>query len=195
MYSGREVAVEILDHEEHFSSLPYGDVIVYVQKWDRKTWTIEKPIEVILRGNMTIQEISQKLAYLTNITLEGMRVILLQPYNEVKLCDLYLNQPTGPRPWISTSKETRKLSQMQWYLRDWDTLLVQDITEPLKRLSKVEIQTVKDAKAYQSNYGYDYYYDGPYVTTPSSTNNSTTTTTATSTTNGPTKRPVRVEKG
>jgi hypothetical protein len=194
LFSGREVGLEILDHEEIHTALPNGDVVVYVQKWNRKTWTLEKPLEVILRGSMLVSEISQRLAILTNTPPEGFRVLLLQPYNEVKLCDLYLKQPSGPRPWINTMVETKKLSEMHWYLRDWDTLLVQDSNEPLKKLSKVEIQTVKEARAYQSNYGYDYYYDGTYVTptTASVSVGNTSTQTSAETTKRP---PARVERG
>jgi hypothetical protein len=190
LFSGREISVEILDHEEMHAALPGGDVTVYVQKWDRKTWTLEKPLEVILRGSMLVSEISRRLAILTNTSPEGFRVLLLQPYSEVKLCDLYLNQPCSPRPWLNTLQERKKLSEMHWYLRDWDTLLVQDTQEPLKKLSKVEIQTVKEAKAYQSNYGYDSYYDGVSVTPATATVYPSTATAA-----EPTKRPVRVERG
>lgn len=189
LFSGREISVEILDHEELYTALSNGDVVVYAQKWDRKTWTLEKPIEVILRGSMSVPDISRRLAILTNTSPDGFRVLHMQPYNEVKLCDLYLNQPSGPRSWMNTFLEKKKLSNTHWYLRDWDTLLIQDINEPLKKLSKVEIQTVVDAKAYQSNYGYDYYYDA-MPTTASAVGN-----TASSTSVEATKRPVRVERG
>jgi hypothetical protein len=162
LFSGRELAVEILDHEEIHNSLPFGDVIIYLQRWNRQQWTLSSPIEVILPGNMTIYEISRYLAYLTNIPQDNLRLLLLQPYSEIKLCDLHLSQPLMQKSWLNLTSEmnkTRILSEMQWYLRDWDTLLVQDCQEPLKKLSQNEIRTVKEAKAYQSNYGYDYYYD------------------------------------
>ncbi len=184
LFNGRELAVEILDHKEQHSNLPYGDAIVYIQRWNRSTWTLSSPIEVILHGDMTVQEISKRLAALTGINFEGFRVLLLQPFNEVKLCDLHLAQPNGHRPWSNTTNEIRKISQMQWYLRDWDTLLVQDINEPLKKLSRTEIRSVTEAKAYQSSYAYDY-YDYP----------STGSATVSTTSSYETKKPVRVEKG
>lgn len=171
LFSGREISVEILNHEEFYTTLTYGDVIVYVQKWERSTWTLSKPIEVILHSNMTVSDISKRLASIYNIPSHSLRVLLVQPYHEIKLCDLYLTQPSGHRPWINTTNENRSLSQMQWYLRDWDTLIIQNIDENFKKLSKVEIQSVKDAKAYQTNYGYDYYYDTSYVSTGTSTSN------------------------
>lgn len=138
---------------------------------------------------MAVSEISRRLSFLFNIPVNSLRVLLVQPYHEIKICDLHLSQPSGHRPWIDTSNENRPLSQMQWYLRDWDTLLIQNIDEKLKKLSKYEIQSVKDAKAYQTNYGYDYYYDTSYVST--GTGNSAATV-------GPhdIKKPTpRVEKG
>jgi hypothetical protein len=189
LFSGRELAVEILDHEELYTSLPFGDVIIYLQKWNRQDWTVTPPIEVILRGDMTIYEITQYLAHLTSIPLDNLRLLLLQPYNEVKFCDLHLPQPVMQKSWLnltSAMNKTRRLSEMQWYLRDWDTLLVQDCQEPLKKLSKNEIRTVKEAKAYQSNYGYDYYYD---TTTPTSGTSITVGSTSTAT------NTKRVEKG
>lgn len=128
-----------------------------VQKWDRPTWTLEQPFEVILRGNMPVKEICRRLAYTTNIPLKSLKVLLLQPYNEIRLSDLYLNAPAGPRMWISPINEERVLSKMQWHMRDWDLIMLQDESAPLKTLSKAELQTVQEAKANSSNYGYDYY--------------------------------------
>ncbi|CAE7380168.1 unnamed protein product, partial [Symbiodinium microadriaticum] len=157
VYSGRELAVEILDKEEHYTTLKNGDLALLVQKWERSTWTLSRPFEVILRGNMPIKEICKRLAYATGIPLKSLKVLLLQPYNEIRLSDLHLASPVGPRMWISPINEERVLSKMQWHMRDWDLIMVQDESEPLKQLSKAEQQTVDEAKANASNYAYDYY--------------------------------------
>ena len=106
---------------------------------------------------MPVREICRRLAHATNIPLQSLKVLLLQPYNEVRLSDLQLSAPSGPRMWISPINEDRVLNKMQWHMRDWDLIMVQDASEPLKQLSKAEQQTVEEARANASNYGYDYY--------------------------------------
>jgi len=157
VYAGRELAVEILDREELFAPLRPGEVAVFVQRWHRSTWSLGQAFEVILSGDMPVQEISRRLAYATNVSPESLRVLLLQPYNEVKLSDLNNLSPNNPRSWIDPTRETRELSKMQWYMRDWDTILVQDASEPLKELSEGELATVAEAKANASSYGLDYH--------------------------------------
>lgn len=143
---------------------------------------------------MSVSEISKRLSSIYNIPPNSLRVLLIQPYHEIKICDLHLTQPSGHRPWLSTSNENRPLSQMQWYLRDWDTLLIQNVDEKFKKLSKVEIQSVKDARAYQTSYGYDYYYDTSYVSTGTNTNTSSNTNNSTGISDVK-KSSGRVEKG
>jgi hypothetical protein len=149
--------VQILDKEEWYTPLKNGDLALLVQKWDRPTWTLEQAFEVILRGDMPVKEICRRLACTVDIPVKSLKVLLLQPYNEIRLSDLYLNAPAGPRMWISPLNEERVLSKMQWHMRDWDLIMLQDESAPLKKLSKAELQTVQEAKANSSNYGYDYY--------------------------------------
>jgi hypothetical protein len=145
---------QILSKEENFIPPPDGDVAVYIQRWHRQTWSLGPTMEVILKGNMSLREISKRLSRLTGIPIDGLRVLVLQPYSEVKLSDLNLPTPIGTRSWMNPTSDDRALKYMPWFLRDWDLILLQDQFEPLKNLSAYEQQTLREAKASLSSYDY-----------------------------------------
>ena len=127
-----------------------GDVVVYIQKFNRSTWSLSPIREVYLRGNMKVRDIAAQLAYLWRIPLSSLRTLIVQAYNEVKVSDLHLLYPKGTRMWADPTEEERTLNRVQWYLREGDMILLSDNSEDLKTLDEEEKKSIQEAATHAS---------------------------------------------
>ena len=137
---------QILDKKEVLDPLDSSDAIVFVRKWHRPTWAVSPPAEILLKGDMPVNEIATSLAKMFGITPENLKVLVTHPYTVVKLCDLNLSCPSTTCEWVDPTLETRTLSEVKWHLTYGDCIILQDCGEPLKVLTSAEEQSRKQSQ-------------------------------------------------
>lgn len=174
--SSRVVTIQILSESEALNEATlhpvdeFNDFLVVVMKWKRSSWSLSEKVEYILRGELSVQQLCSQLAAIYGISsINNMSMLLLKSYNKIHLSDL--NQHTVRdiyRSWTCFSYEQRKLrdlSNIDFKLRNGDIILLQDVTEPLKVLTKedlLSLQYVEEASRtiYGSTYGSSPAYSG-----------------------------------
>lgn len=142
LYPEKHIAVQILDSDENISPIDVEDAVVIVQKWQRSTWSLTPPVEFLLKGSLSVQEIATSLAKLYKINFSTMKVLLVHPYSNLYLCDLHLQEPSRTSQWVDPTRETRTLRGVNWRLDYGDYLIIQDQEEPLKVLTDAEQQSI-----------------------------------------------------
>lgn len=157
---------ESVNDESLYPINEHNDFQVVVMKWLRSSWSLSEKIEYVFRGDLTVEQLCSQLALIYGISsVNHMTMLLLKSYNKMHLSDL--NQGTIReiyRSWTCYSHERRKLkdlSNLDFKLRNGDVLLLQDVTEPLKTLTKedlLSLQYVEEASRslYGSSYGSGY---------------------------------------
>jgi hypothetical protein len=132
-------------------------VLLQIQVWNRRTFTVGKRIEVLIRQDEALKSVAKKLAYYFNIPLSYLRILFVPSTSEINLCDLPLHCPTkySTRAWFDGSLETRKLSDLcEMKLYDGDILLLQNNHEPLRELTERERKSVEKKNQIPSYYDY-----------------------------------------
>jgi hypothetical protein len=132
-------------------------VLLQIQVWNRRTFTVGKRIEVLIRQDEALKSVAKKLASYFNIPLPYLRILFVPSTSEINLCDLPLNCPTkySTRAWFDGSLETRKLSDLcEMKLYDGDLLLLQNNHEPLRELTEAERKSVEKKNQIPSYYDY-----------------------------------------
>lgn len=56
LYANKEYCVQMLDHEENLRSV-YDEVLLYVQRWNRSTWSLGERTEVVVKLDTPLSEI------------------------------------------------------------------------------------------------------------------------------------------
>jgi hypothetical protein len=56
IWYNKEYVVQILEHEENLLSV-FDEILVYVQRWDRRTWSLGERLEVAVKLDMPLNEI------------------------------------------------------------------------------------------------------------------------------------------
>ena len=96
-------------------------------------------MEVYIPGTWPVHVIAGCLANLVGIPdYTNMRVLIVQPHNNISISSLADSAPSGNRRWADVSKEKSRLYDMQWYLTNGDLLLLHDASEPLRELTDKE---------------------------------------------------------
>ena len=131
-----------------------GDLILYIQRWHKSTWTFSDRTEVYVPGNWPVNIIAACLAELVGIKdPKLLRVLIVQPHNSINICDLDSESPCEGRKWTDISNEKSRLQDLPWYLTCGDLILLQDISENRRRWTDAEANSVLQAKstAYDRN--------------------------------------------
>ena len=155
----------IPDSEAPLQNIP--TVLLQVQLWCRRTFTVEDKIEIFVRQDETVKSLSKRISVYYKIPHLFLRILFAPVNNEIYLCELPSNRPTkySSRIWFDGSVDSRKLSELcDVRLDDGDVLILQNIREPLRELTEMEITSVKKKSQVSNYYGYT-----PSVTTSTST--------------------------
>eukprot|EP01041_Mallomonas_annulata_P003615 gene3615-7195_t len=155
LYDGRSMVAQILPEPEDLPESYGGDLVLQVQRWHRKSWKLSIIREIFLYGNIRMKEISYQLAVLYNINPKNIRILFLTTYSDVFLCNLNNEFPCAGRQWIDYTRDNRVLNQMQLNLIDGDTIIVQDITEHLKILNSIELNSIEISQNTRTNGNYN----------------------------------------
>ena len=161
----------IPDSDAPLQNIP--TVLLQVQHWCRRTFTVEEKIEIFVRQDETVKSLSKRLSVYYKIPYLFLRILFAPVNHEIYLCELPSNRPTkySSRIWFDGSADSRKLSELcDVRLDDGDVLILQNIREPLRELTEMEITSVRKKSQVSNYYGYT-----PSVTTSTSTSTSTAT--------------------
>jgi hypothetical protein len=148
------LAYQVLTAPEHLpnDADSDGDVIVYIQRWVRSTWSLRDRVEVLLPGYWTIQDIARGLAALLDIAdYRHLRVLIVPKETEFYLSELNQSKPVRNygRAWFDPSQERKVLSAMSQDMRiqDGDLLVIQDVSEDLMELSVADRKSIEIVEA------------------------------------------------
>jgi hypothetical protein len=128
-----------------------GDLIVYVQRWYRESWTLGPRLEVYLHGSMSIQHIATHLAGICGIRVDTLNAYLVDKLGaDVPLYRLAEHMPSdnfySSRPWFSPQHEQGALKNNKALrITEGDLLILQDTAEPLRELSSDELSSISAA--------------------------------------------------
>jgi hypothetical protein len=153
IYDNKNFAFEVLDREEALDiDNEMGSVIVSVQRWNRSTWDLSERFEVNLPGNLPISDIAKRLAVLVGINnVKNLAALIVALDSEIFLSKLNSKAPSldQTKSWFEPWKESKLLRFNSHGIRiqDGDLLLLQDVTEPLKELSKNDLKSIEIVEA------------------------------------------------
>ena len=139
----------------NFNENILSSVVLQVQIWNRRTFSLGTRHEILLHQNMTIKNITKKLSILFKIPLSYLRILFVPSTTEINLFELPLKCPTkySTRAWFDGLLENQKLSDLcEMKVCDGDLLLLQNINDPLRELTEREKLSVE-----MINMKYNYY--------------------------------------
>ena len=138
------------------------DILLYHQKWNRSTWSLEDRKEIVFKQNMQLQEIAEVLSSIHNITPSSdLRILYLPTTSVVELLDLNNSMPYHSYRWNNISSNPSCLSSMGYSISDGDLLVVQDVKEPLRSFTKEETVVIEKYQAQRDNT--DVYFCQPSI--------------------------------
>jgi hypothetical protein len=184
----KTISVQILDHEEDLPSNETGDVIVFLQRWQRSTWSLRERIEMLLPGSYTVRDVAKGLASFYQIPFPNIKVLVVPKENSFYLSDLNQHAPKGNygRMWFDPKYERKLMRYMSHDMRvqDGDLIIIQDCEEPLKELTPADLKSIEivtTANSTSSYYGGSNYYSSNYYGYNSYAGGASTSTSAIST--------------
>lgn len=152
--------IEVLEAEEFLPEDDHGDVVVQVQKWQRRTWSLSTKQDVLFSGSRTVQEVSRGLAALHDIPLHSLRVLVVPRDTSFLIYELTQRQPSRNygRAWFDPTQEKKLLRYMSHDMRliEGDLLLLQDINEPLMELTAADMLSIRLVEEAQNTPTYNY---------------------------------------
>ena len=161
----KKVQIQLLDYEEKLPVKKSGDVVVFVQRWHRDTWSLGPRYEVYVPGAMRFSHIATKLAELLQIEdPEHTKALFVDKTNcTIELSKLKDDSPTSSyvaqRKWFEPFEMQITLKASKLYLlSEGDLILVQDTSEPLRELTEAENESVRKKAAAKKSYGSSYNY-------------------------------------
>ena len=138
------------------------DILLYHQKWNRSTWSLEDRKEIVFKQNMQLQDIAEVLSSIHNITPSSdLRILYLPNTSVVELLDLNNQMPYHSYRWNNISSNPSFLSSMGYSISDGDLLVVQDVKEPLRSFTKEETAAIEKYQAQRDNT--DVYFCQPSI--------------------------------
>lgn len=150
LYENKCLAFQILDESENLPHYEIGDIVVFIQKWNRNKWNLSDKLEVFLQGSMSVSDISKGLSMLLDIPISSMLALVIPKESELPLYDLIETSPAlnYGRSWFDPTNEKRMLRDVSHDMRlqDGDLLLIQDSSESLMELTKSDIKSIEFIK-------------------------------------------------
>ena len=174
----RHVFIQLLDSDWKPVDFDEGNVLMLVQRWNRKSWSIGPAVEISVPSNMSATTLFDKLSSVAGIAPQNLRVLVLFAFTEIFLCGLddagYLSSKNVR--WLQRPAAI-DMSVFEWYTRitngstnadlaDGTLLIIQDCSEELRELNADE--KCAQQKALQG----ETYYNAEMFSTTYSSNGS-----------------------
>jgi len=156
LYDGKDMVVELLDHDENLFSGDENGICLLVQRWYRSTWSLGQRFEVYLQVSSTIGEVTRGLCQLTDIPIHSVLAMVVPKDVEFYLSELNQKSPQRNygRSWFDPAKEAAKqlkFTSHEMRVADGDMLLLQDTSEPLMELSPADLKSIQIVEASNSS--------------------------------------------
>jgi hypothetical protein len=140
LYDGSRLLFQLREVPESLPPRKAGDVVVYVQRWYRSTWTMGPRREVYLRGSMKISDIGRHLAAMFDINVNSLKAYQLDRHaKDLAMFKLAEKLPGGyysskvwfdPQIYKASLKDSKGIQVMEG-----DLLILQDDSEVLQELT------------------------------------------------------------
>ena len=143
------------------SSRKIPTVLLQVQVWERKTYTVGTKFEFFMRQDESLKTMTKCFSSYFQIPIAYLRILYVPSSCEINLCDLPSEYPTKytTRCWFDGLLESRKVSDLSdTKLVDGDLLLLQNIREPLRVLTEMEMKSVEMKKKLSLQYNESSYH-------------------------------------
>ena len=163
----RHVFVQLLDGDWRPDYFDESNVLMLVQRWNRKSWCVGPAVEISVPANMSASALLDKLSSISAIAPQNLKVLVLFAFTEIFLCglddDVYLSSKNVR--WLQRSAAT-DMSVFDWYTRitngstkadlaDGTLLIIQDCSEDLRELSADEKSSQQNAIQGETFYNAD----------------------------------------
>ena len=163
----RHVFVQVLDNDWKPLDFNESNVLMLVQRWNRKSWCVGPAVEISVPANMCATVLFDKLSSISGIAPHNLRVLALFAFTEIFLCGLdddgYLSSKNVR--WLQRPVAT-DMSVFEWYTRitngstkadlaDGTLLIIQDLSEELRELNADEKSSQQNALQGETYYNAD----------------------------------------
>lgn len=155
----KKLTIQLLPEDEYLPEEEQGDAVVMVQRWHRTSWTLSERVEVLFPGNASVSDISKALCLTFDIPVHSLRVLVVPRETSFYMYELCQESPPRNygRYWFDPMKHTKLMRFMTHDMRvnDGDLIILQNIEEPLKELSRSDKKSMEIVEATLSNnYGW-----------------------------------------